>query len=176
MSIARFRHVAMPLLGAGNQPSSAWCKRPSCLSSKNRCLGTHLIRHLAHERTSSGARWERTTEARKIRWELTGGLASMGARTLANDCSLENLALWNQPCREHLMRRTRLPWGEAEACWEETSKCTRKASRGRGPSTHVKIAEITSGRATIQQGLAATCEDSQDEGQPKTGRGEWSDA
>jgi len=28
MSIARFRHVAIPHLGAGNQPSYAWCKRP----------------------------------------------------------------------------------------------------------------------------------------------------
>jgi len=28
VSVARNGHVAMPLLGAGNQPSSAWCKRP----------------------------------------------------------------------------------------------------------------------------------------------------
>jgi hypothetical protein len=31
--------------------------------------------------------------------------------------------------------------------------------RGRDPSTHTKIAEITSGRALFQQGLVATCKD-----------------
>ena len=30
MSIARFGHVAIPHLGAGNQPSYAWGKRPGC--------------------------------------------------------------------------------------------------------------------------------------------------
>ena len=102
--------------------------------------------------------------ALKIRWVLTGGLASMGARTLVNDCSPEILSLWNQLCRGALMRQTRHLWGEAAVLWEETSECTREASRGRGPSAHARIAEITSGRATIQQGLVATCKDSRDEG------------
>lgn len=55
---------------------------------------------------------------------------------------------------------TRPFWGEAAALWEETSKCTTETSRGKGPSAHARIAEITSGRAMIQQGLVATCKDS----------------
>ena len=50
MSIARFRHVAIPHLGAGNQPSYAWCKRPG-----------------------------RPGDFELQRWAQPGGLASMGA-------------------------------------------------------------------------------------------------
>ena len=35
----------------------------------------------------------------------------------------------------------------------------RGARRGMGPSTYARIAEITSGRAIAQQGLATTCKD-----------------
>jgi hypothetical protein len=49
--------------------------------------------------------------------------------------------------------------GEAVTFWEETDKGTREASRGKGPSTHARIAEITSGKTISQQGLATTCED-----------------
>ena len=35
--------------------------------------------------------------------------------------------------------------------------------RGRGPGTQARIAEITPGRATFQQGLAATCKDLPDQ-------------
>jgi hypothetical protein len=52
-----------------------------------------------------------------------------------------------------------LAYAEAVTFWEETDDCTRKASRGRGPGTDGRIAEITSGRANLQQGLATTCED-----------------
>ena len=48
---------------------------------------------------------------------------------------------------------------EAEVFWEETSKCTRRTWRGRGPSNYARIVEITSGRAISQQGLATTCKD-----------------
>jgi hypothetical protein len=34
VSITRFGHVAIPHLGAGNQPSIAWGKRPGCLVGK----------------------------------------------------------------------------------------------------------------------------------------------
>jgi len=34
MSITRFGHVAIPHLGAGNQPRTAWGKRPGCLVGK----------------------------------------------------------------------------------------------------------------------------------------------
>ncbi len=60
---------------------------------------------------------------------------------------------------EYLACRTRYPWGEADALREETSKCTEGALRGKGPSTHTRIAEITPGRAISQQGLATTCKD-----------------
>ena len=58
------------------------------------------------------------------------------------------------------MRRTRCNEGEAVTLREETDESTGEASRGRGPSTHARIAEITSGRAISQQGLATTCKDS----------------
>ena len=57
------------------------------------------------------------------------------------------------------MRRTRCNGGEAVTLWEETDRCTREASRGKGPGTYARIAEITSGRTISQQGLATTCED-----------------
>jgi len=52
------------------------------------------------------------------------------------------------------MCRTSWNYGKALTFWEETDKGTREASRGSGPSTHARIAEITSGRAISQQGLA----------------------
>ncbi|MCP5005600.1 MAG: hypothetical protein GY941_16940 [Planctomycetes bacterium] len=39
------------------------------------------------------------------------------------------------------------------------TKSTVGSWRGTDPSTDTKIAEITSGRAILQQGLAATCND-----------------
>jgi len=61
--------------------------------------------------------------------------------------------------RERLVCRTCDVWGEAVVSWEEASKCTRGTLRGRGPGTCARIAEIMSGRAIFQQGLAATCKD-----------------
>ncbi len=51
VSVARVGYVAMPHLGAGNQPSYAWCKRP----------GRPVVE--------------------PQRWVQSGGLASIGART-----------------------------------------------------------------------------------------------
>src|SRR5512136_559987 len=62
------------------------------------------------------------------------------------------------------MCRSTLAYAEAVTFWEETDDCTRKASRGRGPGTYGGIAEITSGRANLQQGLATTCEDPSNRG------------
>jgi hypothetical protein len=50
-------------------------------------------------------------------------------------------------------------WGEADVLWEETGESTGGTLRGKGPSNHARIAEITSGRANFQQGLTATCKD-----------------
>ena len=57
-------------------------------------------------------------------------------------------------------RRTSFDQGEADVFREETSESTGEARRGTGPSTHIKIEEITSGKANSQQGRAATCKDS----------------
>ena len=54
-------------------------------------------------------------------------------------------------------RRTFLDLGEAVVVREETRESTGQAWRGTGPSAHIKIKEITSGRANSQQGYAATC-------------------
>ena len=63
------------------------------------------------------------------------------------------------PCGGIFARRTRLDWGETGVLGEEADVCSRGARRGRGPSTHTRIVEIMSGRATFQQGLARTCKD-----------------
>jgi hypothetical protein len=42
---------------------------------------------------------------------------------------------------------------------KKRTKSTVGSWRGMDPSAHTKIAEITSGKAIFQQGLAATCED-----------------
>jgi hypothetical protein len=62
-------------------------------------------------------------------------------------------------CREFLVCRTSQSYRKANAFREETGKCNGKTLRGKGPSTYVKITEITSGRANSQQGRAATCKD-----------------
>jgi hypothetical protein len=57
-----------------------------------------------------------------------------------------------------------------------TGQCTGGVWRGRGPSAHARIVEITSGRAISQQRLAATCKDPLSEGRPKQAGGIWSGA
>jgi len=104
-------------------------------------------------------------------WEPSEGLASMGARTFANDCSPESWPLWKRPCRDRSMCRTRPPLGEADVLREEPGRCTGETSRGRGPSAYARIAEITSGRAISQQGLATTCKDPVSEGDRRAGEG-----
>jgi len=63
------------------------------------------------------------------------------------------------PCGDRSARRTRFPWGEAGVLGEGMDKCSRGARRGMGPSTCTRVAEIMSGRAIRQQGLARTCKD-----------------
>ncbi len=43
------------------------------------------------------------------------------------------------------------PGREADASQEETGKCTGRSRRGRGPSAHARIMEITSGSTVFQQ-------------------------
>src|SRR5215207_7517586 len=63
------------------------------------------------------------------------------------------------PCGDISARRTRLTWGETGVLGEVADGCSRGARRGRGPSAYARVAEIMSGRAISQQGLATTCED-----------------
>jgi hypothetical protein len=76
-------------------------------------------------------------------------------------------SLWKLPCRGILVRRARFPWCEAGALGEGMGKCTQGGRRGMGPSAYTRVAEIMSGRAITQQGLAATCKDSRSRGAPR---------
>src|SRR5688572_19742067 len=68
-------------------------------------------------------------------------------------------SLWKLHCRDSLVRQARFPWREADALEEELGKRTREGRRGMGPGDYTRVAEITSGRTTAQQGLATTCKD-----------------
>ena len=57
--------------------------------------------------------------------------------------------------------------GKADALWEETSRCTMGTAGVRVQATEERFAEITPGRADVQQGCAATCEDSRHKGEPE---------
>jgi hypothetical protein len=52
---------------------------------------------------------------------------------------------------------------------EDMGKGTSRTRRGMGPSTSTEMAEIMSGRARVQQGLATTCKDPTTEGPPRRG-------
>ena len=59
--------------------------------------------------------------------------------------------------------------GKAEVLWEETGKRTTEAA-GVGVQTRGEgFAEITSGRASFQQGFATTCKDSRYKGKLRPG-------
>jgi len=49
--------------------------------------------------------------------------------------------------------------GKADVMGEETGKCTLSATVVRVQGSEERFAEITPGRAWIQQGLTATCKD-----------------
>jgi hypothetical protein len=49
--------------------------------------------------------------------------------------------------------------GKADDAGEETGKCTPQTAATGARASKERLAEITSGRAVSQQGLAATCED-----------------
>jgi len=53
---------------------------------------------------------------------------------------------------------------------------SRGVRRGMGPSTYARIAEITSGRAIAQQGLATTCKDPARKARAEARGGGWSGA
>jgi hypothetical protein len=76
-----------------------------------------------------------------------------------NDCSPEirvhtEVAVW-----DIAERRPGPNVGKADVPWEETSRCTMGAAGVGVQASGERSAEITSGRAITQQGLAATCKD-----------------
>jgi hypothetical protein len=129
MLIVRVEHVATPHPGSGNRPGDAWCERPGGPARKRR------------GRSSREA--ERVQEPEGNR--MTAATKYGSPRKL--------------PCGGRSARRTRFPWGEAGVLGQEADKCSRGARRGMGPSTCTRVAEIMSGRAIAQQGLATTCKD-----------------
>ena len=80
------------------------------------------------------------------------------------------------PCGDRFARRTRLTWGETGVLGEEADTRSRGARRGKGPSTYARIAEIMSGRAISQQGLATTCKDPARKARAEARGGGWSGA
>ena len=51
-------------------------------------------------------------------------------------------------------------WGWAAAVFpEESSRCTGRTLRGKGPGADVRITALMSGTAILQQGLTTTCKD-----------------
>ena len=80
------------------------------------------------------------------------------------------------PCGDRSARRTRFPWGEAGVLGEGMDKRSRGARRGMGPSTCTRVAEIMSGKAISQQGLAATCKDPACKAEAEARGGFWSGA
>jgi len=83
---------------------------------------------------------------------------------------------WKLLGRDHSARRTRFSWGETVVLGEGMDKSSRGARRGMGPGAYARVAEIMSGRAISQQGLAATCKDLPYEGEPEAAGGIWSGA
>ncbi len=59
---------------------------------------------------------------------------------------------------------------------KKRERSTEGAQRGTGPSSYTRIAEITSGRAIYQQGLATTCKDPSSRRKLETEGGIWSGA
>ena len=128
-SVVHVGREATPHPGSGNRPGDAWCERPGGPARKRR------------GRSSLEA--ERVQEPEDDR--MTAATKYGSPRKL--------------PCGDRSARRTRFPWGEAGVLGEGMDKCSRGARRGMGPSTCTRVAEIMSGRAIAQQGLARTCKD-----------------
>ena len=141
-SVVHVGREATPHPGSGNRPGDAWCERPGG-SARER-------------RGRSSLEAERVQEPEGDR--MTAASIYGSPRKL--------------PCGDRSARRTRFPWGEAGVLGEGMDTCSRGARRGMGPSTCTRVAEIMSGRAIAQQGLATTCKDRAHNGSTGgTGRG-----
>ena len=79
-------------------------------------------------------------------------------------------------CGDKSVRPTIFPWVKAGVLGEGMDKRSRGARRGMGPSACTRVAEIMSGRAISQQGLAATCKDPVLKAEAEARGGFWSGA
>jgi len=145
--IARFRHVAIPRPMLGNQMGIAWRKRPGRPARWIRSGGCNRGVEQVWEPEHKG---------------MTA--APRGASSLKLHCD----DYFGVPSLSHL-RRGRCPSGR-------NGRSTEGALRGTGPSAYTRIAEITSGRAIYQQGLATTCKDPSSRRKLETAGGIWSGA
>jgi hypothetical protein len=147
MLIVRVEHVATPHPGPGNRPGDAWCERPGRPAAIVCRGGSNLGAEQAQEPED-----KRMTAASKLGSppKLQGG--------------------------DIFARRTRLPWGETGVLGEEADACSQGARRGKGPSTCARVAEIMSGRAISQQGLATICKDPARKARAEARGGRWSGA
>ena len=123
VSIVRVGHEAMPHPGAGNQPGDAWCKRPG--RPARRCAAV-------------GAAW-RSSEC--------GGLNGNGMATAPKSRYLVAAAV-----RGGLVRRAHSRGAKTGVSKEGTDKRTWRAPRGRGPSTHTRIAGNNVGKDHLPAG------------------------
>ena len=145
-SVVHVGREATPHPGPGNRPGDAWCERPGG-PARQRCGRSSLEAERVQEPEG-----DRMTAATKYG----------SPRKL--------------PCGDRSARRTRFPWGEAGVLGEGMDKCSRGARRGMGPSTCTRVAEIMSGRAIAQQGLATTCKDPARKARAEARGGWWSGA
>ncbi len=145
--IARFRHVAIPRPMLGNQMGIAWRKRPGRPARRIRSGGCNRGVEQVWEPEHKGM----TAAPRR-------------APSLKLHCG----DYFGVPSLSHL-RRGRCPSGR-------NGRSTEGAQRGTGPSSYTRIAEITSGRAIYQQGLATTCKDPSSRRKLETEGGIWSGA
>jgi hypothetical protein len=79
-------------------------------------------------------------------------------------------------CGGKSARPTVFPSVKAGVLGEGMDVSSRGARRGMGPSACTRVAEIMSGRAISQQGLAATCKDPAHKAKAKAQGGSWSGA
>jgi hypothetical protein len=145
-SIVHVEREATPHPGAGNRPGDAWCERPG--GSARECRG----------RSSLEA--ERVQEPEGDR--MTAASISAPRRSCFGGVKS--------------VRRTLFPWVKAGVLGEGMDERSRGARRGMGPSVCTRVAEIMSGRAISQQGLAATCKDPAFKAEAEARGGFWSGA
>ncbi len=146
MLIVHVEHVVTPHPGSGNRPGDAWCERPGGPARERRGWSS-----LEAERVQE-PEGDRMTAA-----PINGSPPKL-------------------QCGGSLARRTRFPWGEAGVLGEGMDERSRGARRGMGPSACTRVAEIMSGRAISQQGLAATCKDPARKAEAEARGGFWSGA